>query len=215
MRCVVCDGGLRAAVRDAAGYTLELHTLSDARNPLHRKEKRKHEIRQRGPRRDAQPLHATPLAAVLFPAPLRAPLSFFFHKKENIKLYRLGCLSAPAPVLGHVAVRGAGGGGLEYESGRTGRHRAWSGHLLFPLSVPAATRHGLPNEAIAAFANCTNSKPQPSAFQAQQGWGGDSSRSQRAGDRHGDACFGRVQNASPRCMTAGLTPGACVQIEAT
>ena len=27
---------------------------------------------QRGPRRDAQPLHATPLAAVLFPAPLRA-----------------------------------------------------------------------------------------------------------------------------------------------
>ena len=34
---------------------------------------------QRGPRRDAQPLHATPLAAVLFPAPLRAQpyLSFF------------------------------------------------------------------------------------------------------------------------------------------
>jgi len=95
VRCVVCDGGLRAAVRDAAGYTLELHTLSDARNPLHRKEKRKHEIRQRGPRRDAQPLHATPLAAVLFPAPLRAPVSFFFHKKENIKFYRLGCLSRP------------------------------------------------------------------------------------------------------------------------
>jgi len=31
---------------------------------------------QRGPRRDAQPLHATPLAAVLFPAPLRAHTLF-------------------------------------------------------------------------------------------------------------------------------------------
>ena len=31
---------------------------------------------QRGPRRDAQPLHATPLAAVLFPAPLRARALF-------------------------------------------------------------------------------------------------------------------------------------------
>ena len=28
MRCVVCDGGLRAAVRDAAGYTLELNRLT-------------------------------------------------------------------------------------------------------------------------------------------------------------------------------------------
>ena len=35
---------------------------------------------QRGPRRDAQPLHATPLAAVLFPAPLRARALFAcFH----------------------------------------------------------------------------------------------------------------------------------------
>ena len=33
---------------------------------------------QRGPRRDAQPLHATPLAAVLFPAPLTARALFFF-----------------------------------------------------------------------------------------------------------------------------------------
>ena len=32
---------------------------------------------QRGPRRDAQPLHTTPLAAVLFPAPLRARALFF------------------------------------------------------------------------------------------------------------------------------------------
>ena len=167
MRCVVCDGGLRAAVRDAAGYTLELLNRLTIEN---KKENTPPAFTGRTPARDSP---------------------------------------------GHVAVRGGGGGGLEYESGRTGRHRAWSGHLLFPLSVPAATRHGLPNEAIAAFANCTNSKPQPSAFQAQQGWGGDSSRCQRAGDRHGDACFGRVQNASPRCMTAGLTPGACVQIEAT
>ena len=33
---------------------------------------------QRGPRRDAQPTHATPLAAVLFPAPLRARALYFF-----------------------------------------------------------------------------------------------------------------------------------------
>ena len=35
---------------------------------------------QRGPRRDAQPLHATPLAAVLFPAPLRARA--FYHPRQ-------------------------------------------------------------------------------------------------------------------------------------
>ena len=38
---------------------------------------------QRGPRRDAQPLHATPLAAVLFPAPLRAR-AFFFLQTDKI-----------------------------------------------------------------------------------------------------------------------------------
>ena len=34
---------------------------------------------ERGPRRDAQPLHATPLSAVLFPAPLRARALYFFR----------------------------------------------------------------------------------------------------------------------------------------
>ena len=38
---------------------------------------------QRGPRRDAQPLHATPLAAVLFPAPLRATCYYFFELKRK------------------------------------------------------------------------------------------------------------------------------------
>ena len=37
---------------------------------------------QRGPRRDAQPLHATPLAAVLFPA-RRGHFTFKERKKEN------------------------------------------------------------------------------------------------------------------------------------
>ena len=52
---------------------------------------------QRGPRRDAQPLHATPLAAVLFPAPLRARAFFFADHSGNF--YQLAgelCMKRPA-----------------------------------------------------------------------------------------------------------------------
>ena len=40
---------------------------------------------QRGPRRDAQPLHATPLAAVLFPAPLRARALYLIEPSASQK----------------------------------------------------------------------------------------------------------------------------------
>ena len=57
---------------------------------------------QRGPRRDAQPLHATPLAAVLFPAPLRAGevlprLSGFLSGRVNP---RLGETASAVPTAG-------------------------------------------------------------------------------------------------------------------
>ena len=51
---------------------------------------------QRGPRRDAQPLHATPLAAVLFPAPLRAHTLFmpFFTCFQGNSPYLRPCYHA-------------------------------------------------------------------------------------------------------------------------
>ena len=53
---------------------------------------------QRGPRRDAQPLHATPLAAVLFPAPLVAKKNApaIAAAKEPSVMFALS--SAPAVV---------------------------------------------------------------------------------------------------------------------
>ena len=59
---------------------------------------------QRGPRRDAQPLHATPLAAVLFPAPLRARALFLLNNKAvNTERPRLPLLLGSLLLLGPAA----------------------------------------------------------------------------------------------------------------
>ena len=64
---------------------------------------------QRGPRRDAQPLHATPLAAVLFPAPLRALRYFGGLEKRtrdrgpaSASLHALLVRSVRRSALGHT-----------------------------------------------------------------------------------------------------------------
>ena len=71
---------------------------------------------QRGPRRDAQPLHATPLAAVLFPAPLRA------HTLSLCPL--LGPSEEHVSALGPFEERVARSGQLEARNGQleAGRH---------------------------------------------------------------------------------------------
>ena len=66
---------------------------------------------QRGPRRDAQPLHATPLAAVLFPAPLRARAYFYSFAGRLVAVTTdpaVVCDMAVAP--GHVQLVPSGSG---------------------------------------------------------------------------------------------------------
>ena len=55
---------------------------------------------QRGPRRDALPLHATPLAAVLFPAPLRARALFIYFNVETEGPTSESCFGLGCFVLG-------------------------------------------------------------------------------------------------------------------
>ena len=62
---------------------------------------------QRGPRRDAQPLHATPLAAVLFPAPLGRRHSFYAKMEPGCS--HSGAGTSAAAEGGEGAVTGGEG----------------------------------------------------------------------------------------------------------
>ena len=70
---------------------------------------------QRGPRRDAQPLHATPLAAVLFPAPLRARV--FTNSFSSLFRTLPRITHGPSAELGIGPPQAAWRGAVEHPSG--------------------------------------------------------------------------------------------------